>query len=56
MSRSRAKDLLPLIEAYANGATIQVKSRYEPEWVDDDDPTWTTGFAYRIKGARHEQD
>ena len=47
MDRKRAKELLPIIEAYAEGKTIQYKT--SDEWTDDPNfsPEWE--FQYRIK-------
>ena len=53
MTREEAKELLPIIQAYVEGKTIQMES-VNGEWVDDDDPTFNTlTYNYRIKPQPH---
>ena len=53
MTREEAKELLPIIQGYAEGKTIQMES-VNGEWVDDDDPTFNTlTYNYRIKPQPH---
>ena len=51
MDRNQAKELLPIIQAYAEGKTIE--SRYikgdKSLWYDDEDLSFDDGFEYRIK-------
>lgn len=51
MDRNQAKKLLPIIQAHAEGKTIQ--SRYikgdKSLWYDDEDPSFDDDFEYRIK-------
>ena len=47
MTREEAKELLPIIQAYAEGKTIQF--RVCNKWIDIDDPSFDVGFDYRIK-------
>ena len=50
MTRERAKKLLPIIEAFANGKTIQFKNWGDTEWVDIEvQVAWEDGTDYRIK-------
>ena len=53
MTREEAKELLPILQAYVEGNTIQMES-VNGEWVDDDDPTFNTlTYSYRIKSQPH---
>ena len=38
-----------LIKAWADGATIQRKSKVDGNWWDEDDPDWEEAYEYRIK-------
>lgn len=52
MTREEAKALLPIIQAYAEGKTIQQKRQvgYEDEWFDVNLPLWNESHSnYRIK-------
>ena len=52
MTREEAKNLLPIIQKYSEGKTIQSRCFTEemPLWWDDDDPTFNVDdFDYRIK-------
>ena len=54
MNRARARELLPIIEAFANGEDIQIKERSDRKWRDVLDTnkvilTWHDGCEYRIK-------
>ena len=52
MTREEAKNLLPIIQEYSEGKTIQSRCFTEemPLWWDDDDPTFNVNdFDYRIK-------
>lgn len=50
MNRLRAKELLPIIQAYADGKDIQFKSS-SGEWksCDNDEPGFNSADKYRIK-------
>ena len=54
MNRLRAKQLLPIIEAFANGEEIECRSNDTREWVTDSEHTWTTYMQYRIKPKPRE--
>ena len=52
MTREEAKKLLPFIQAFSEGKTIQSRCFTEemPLWWDDNDPTFNVDdFDYRIK-------
>ena len=48
MTREEAKQLLPIIQAYADGKTIQYLDK-EFNWQDFDDQSFSVGVSYRIK-------
>ena len=54
MNRERAKELLPIIEAYANGDTIQSRVIGCDQWIDNPDTNWPDDFEYRIKPEPRE--
>lgn len=54
MNRERAKELLPVIEAYANGATVEIYAEAVGDWEEIADPSWVTNSAYRIKPEPHD--
>lgn len=50
MKRERAKTLLPIIEAYAAGADIQIKTTEKSNWRSIAEPDFSNADAlYRIK-------
>lgn len=53
MTKEEAKQLLPIIQAYAEGKTIQTRYSFgenmEITWKDVEDPTFTSAGYYRIK-------
>lgn len=49
MNRERAKELLPIIQAFAEGRTVEMVLRGTKEWCADFHPTWADGCDYRIK-------
>lgn len=51
MDRNQAKQLLPIIQAYAAGETIQSRCVKGDTslWYDDEDPSFDDDFEYRIK-------
>lgn len=52
MDREQAKYILPIIQAFNEGKTIQSKCITDemPLWLDDDDPAFNVDdFDYRIK-------
>ena len=52
MNRERAKELLPIIEAYANGEEVQVNSCCE--WTTWKTYTFSNKLEYRIKPKQRE--
>ena len=48
MTREEAKKLLPIIQAFAEGKTIECSNQGEP-WVETDCPLWRNNCEYRIK-------
>lgn len=51
MNRNRAKQLLPIIQAYIDGKPIQSRCVKGDTslWYDDEDPSFDDDFEYRIK-------
>lgn len=50
MTREQAKELLPIIQAFAEGKTIQCKSSIRDEWRDFEEPVFNgSPDNYRIK-------
>lgn len=51
MDRNQAKDLLPIIQAYAEGKAIESRCIKGDKslWYDDKDPSFDDDFEYRIK-------
>lgn len=51
MDRNQAKDLLPIIQAYAEGKAIESRCIKGDKslWYDDEDPSFDDAFEYRIK-------
>ena len=51
MNRKESKKLLPIIQAYAEGKTIQSRCIKGDKslWYDDEDPSFDDDFEYRIK-------
>ena len=51
MNRNQAKELMPIIQAYAEGKTIQSRCVKGDTslWYDDEDPSFDDDFEYRIK-------
>ena len=48
MTREEAKELLPIIQAFAEGKTIEYRE-YDGEWKVAHTPTWSSRLFYRIK-------
>ena len=48
MTREEAKELLPIMQAYAEGKTVQYLNK-EYNWQDFDDQSFFGGVSYRIK-------
>ena len=48
MTREEAKELLPIIQAFAEGKTIEYRE-LGGEWKEAHTPTWSSRLFYRIK-------
>ena len=48
MTREEAKELLPIIQAFVEGKTIEYRE-YDGEWKEAHTPTWSSRLFYRIK-------
>ena len=48
MTREEAKELLPIIQAFAEGKNIEYKNEFG-SWTATDCPLWTNHSKYRIK-------
>lgn len=49
MTREKAKRLLPIIAAYAEGKSVQFFSTSKACWLDTDIPLFTDQAEYRVK-------
>lgn len=49
MTRKELKELLPVMQAYAEGKTVQYFSAGGRRWVDCNDPLFSKDVKYRIK-------
>ena len=51
MNRNQSKDMLPIIQAYAEGKAIESRCIKGDKslWYDDEDPSFDDEFEYRIK-------
>ena len=51
MTREQAKELLPIMQAWAEGKAIQFRKKGTSEWVDfyEDDLRVSSAYYYRIK-------
>jgi len=49
MTRDGYKKHKRLIEAWSNGARIQVKKPLSEMWIDDPNPSWDENAKYKIK-------
>lgn len=48
MTREEVKELLPIMQAFAEGKTIEY-SNQDKQWFKTDYPIWTNNCKYRIK-------
>ncbi|MGN0491852.1 hypothetical protein [Ruminococcus sp.] len=48
MNREESKELLPIIQAFAEGKAIEYSCDGE-EWSETSTPTWNSDYVYRIK-------
>lgn len=49
MNREEAKNLLPVIQAFAEGKDVQWKYKGNDNWHDAKGPTWSEDHDWRIK-------
>lgn len=49
MTRKEAKELLPIIQAFAEGKEIEYYDCNNDDWIKTDTPIWTSKINYRIK-------
>ena len=49
MTRGQADQVLPIITAFINGKTVQKSIVSRNEWIDDNSPTFSIEFDWRIK-------
>lgn len=49
MTRTRAKELLPVIQAFAEGKEIETQVEGSGPWVPNSSPAWANRDEYRIK-------
>lgn len=49
MTREEAKELLPIIQAYADGKQIQYFEERTMRWEDITAPSWIRGIPYRVE-------
>ena len=49
MTREEAKELLPIIQAFAEGKAIQYKNIYG-SWSEINNPSWENDYKYRNAG------
>jgi hypothetical protein len=54
MTRERAKELLPVIQAWADGKNIQLRGSIHSPWSDTSEPYWQEEYHYRIKPEPRE--
>jgi len=48
MNRERAKQLLPIIQAFAEGKAIEVRHLTSSVWMAVSDPIWSNDHEYRV--------
>lgn len=48
MTPQRAKELLPIITAFAEGKTVQYRRVEHPQWTAIEAPNWSNNTEYRI--------
>ena len=49
MTREEAKELLPIIQAFAEGKEIEYYDYNDDDWIKTDTPIWESKINYRIK-------
>jgi len=54
MNRERAKELLPVFKAFAEGKDIEFMDFFSGEWMTAQVPFWSNKTDYRIKPEQRE--
>ena len=49
MTRNELSKMLPVMQAYAKGKTIEICCDSGATWVTDDNPSFNPEYAYRVK-------
>ena len=49
MTREEAKELLPVIQSFAEGKKIEYYDYDGDDWIETSTPIWQVGVKYRIK-------
>ena len=49
MTREEAKKSLPIIQAFAEGKTIETYSYSDMNWVEANNPSFSCCYEYRVK-------
>lgn len=49
MTREEAKQLLPIIQAFVEGKTIEYYDYSNDDWIETSTPVWQVDVKYRIK-------
>ena len=49
MTREQSKELLPIIQAFADGKKIEYYDYRNDDWIETSTPVWPVGVKYRIK-------
>lgn len=49
MTRNELSKMLPIMQAYAKGKTIEICCDSGATWVTDDNPSFNPEYAYRVK-------
>lgn len=49
MTRDKAKELLPVIQGFAEGKEIEVYNTHDGKWASTDTPLFYDNFKYRLK-------
>jgi hypothetical protein len=49
MNREEAKELLPVIQAFADGENVEYYNKADDKWYKMDTPSFSSAFKWRIK-------
>jgi hypothetical protein len=56
MTSERAKELLPIIQAFAEGKSVEIRDKGSKIWVEVHNPHFTHVYDYRIKPEDYDYD